>query len=1013
MNKAHDELDKLIIGLLKSSDLNAKPDNPLANISPLNLETQNDYYIAEQIKRDFDYAFNEDNIFDDGYASYEDSRAYEFNEQQNQARVDAENQYDVREPDVNSETVSQDAVEEYRQLVADGFYDDTPVENNLDEEDFVEEPKPVDAANDSVILDPELMSIADQMSAAVKLADEISDLEEPILDESELVNGENKYDKISVDEGFEDAYIGFMDKDARSSLTNISLLNKLLKDETDEEQRKILEDKIRKEHATLNKKDVEEVQKWKNWAKEREYNPKAPSPDDDFLRLVKELGLTKKANYNISFSGLGFKLVDSVNKKTILEKKSGRCLISRSNVNEKTIALALMSVDNKEGKAVYAYEPKPNSHEGTEQYYRTVIETAIKLQAEGKIKTSLDDIKIGNKFYKYILDEYKEKHHQTASLGAENVSRNSNEQRNGVGDEIKPRVEKSDLDKHVFDATYSLEKSLEKTINRVKMRTSLIKGNNAKYSRATLDAISAIMQDKPYQQKAFTKADYVVIGAFADLNKEMNEYKSQMSKLENVTPEIAKNLEIIDKLQETGFNPFSKNKKIGLMLGDTATFSMRNVLKSLEILDGSIRRGIDLDYSSTRYDKTANVFDKKMAAYAELEGALKNNDLSKVSNRVDVVSGYTLNKVLHKEAILSKSIFPDDKKVTKFTLSGESADLYFFEGKNGTVYQVSGNGNKYSKPEKSALTMRQVNELAQKVSSQPDLDVAPKVAPAEPVKPENADVAVDIAKPDVVKEEPVKAPVAAVNEDAVKAPAVAADAPEAANDGGVKAPVVDIAQPVSAKADTEPKEPKVETYSVQGSKNKPDFDMTFTDGVCVLNGVAYFIKGEVNGKTVMDDIKAEFPDIKQIKKLPYQPTDEVDLNEAKIEWKAKNPVVDDCWLVPTSRGYCVYTSGNSQGDLTETISELAVKNNISIQEINGTWEVPEYNDDIRDIKEKDNESSFKEGYYALKELKGVEAEPVEVASEEMVEEASNDEGVKNSNRNTRTNRARKNYKVKI
>ena len=163
----------------------------------------------------------------------------------------------------------------------------------------------------------------------------------------------------------------------------------------------------------------------------------------------------------------------------------------------------------------------------------------------------------------------------------------------------------------------------------------------------------------------------------------------------------------------------------------------------------------------------------------------------------------------------------------------------------------------------------------------------------------------------------------------------------------------------------------------------------------------------------MDDIKAEFPDIKQIKKLPYQPTDEVDLNEAKIEWKAKNPVVDDCWLVPTSRGYCVYTSGNSQGDLTETISELAVKNNISIQEINGTWEVPEYNDDIRDIKEKDNESSFKEGYYALKELKGVEAEPVEVASEEMVEEASNDEGVKNSNRNTRTNRARKNYKVKI
>lgn len=310
------------------------------------------------------------------------------------------------------------------------------------------------------------------------------------------------------------------------------------------------------------------------------------------------------------------------------------------------------------------------------------------------------------------------------------------------------------------------------------------------------------------------------------------------------------------------------------------------------------------------------------------------------------------------------------------------------------------------------LTMLQVNELKQKVSSKPDLILYPDAAdpdaadpansgvggygmggmntpsPSAPAKPVNADVSVDVAAPAVAKEEPVKAP--AVN-NAV---------PVATNEAPAKAPAVDATQPVSAKADTEP---KVETYSVSGSRNKPDFDMTFTDGVCVRNGVAYFIKGEVDGKTIIDDIKADFPDVKQIKKLPFEPTDEVDLNEAKIEWKTENPVVNDCWLVPTSRGYCVYTTGNDLGieDLKDTLNELAEKNNISIDEINGTWEVPEYNDDIRDIKEKDNESSFVEGYAALKELKGVEPEPVEVANEEYVEEATNDSEVKKTAANTR------------
>ncbi|WP_449102023.1 hypothetical protein [Pseudomonas extremaustralis] len=953
MNKAHDELDKLIVGLLSASSIDNSKDTQYNPEIPLS----DDYYIAKQVKRDFDDFFNEENIFDGGKYSYEDTMSQEFLDAQNDASNEAISQYEIREPDF-SDGISQEAIDEHQRLMADGFFDDA-VEVDLDEEEKIEEPKSVNADNDSVVLDDDLMSIADQMAEAIALAETLSDLDEPVIDESKFING----DRVSIDEGFEDAFIGVMDKDTRSIVSNTSMLNKLLKNETDEEQRKILEEKIRINNATLNKNDREEVQKWKTWAKEREFNPKAPSPDDDFLRLLKELGLTKKSNYNISLNGMGFKLVDSVNKRTILEKKSGRCLISRSNVNEKTISLALMSVGNKEGKAVWVYEPKPNSHEGTEQYYRSVIETAIKLQADGKIMTNLDDIKIGNKFYKYILDEYKEKHHQTAAIGAEQVSRNSNEQRNGVGDEIKPKVEKSNLDKHVFDATYSLEKSLEKTINRVKKRTSLV-GDNAKYSRATLDAIGDILQNRPYQQKAFTKADYVAISAFVDLNNEMNAYKAQMSKLENVTPEIAKNLEIINKLQETGFNPYTKNKKIGMMLTDTATLSMRKVLMSLEVLDGSIRRGIDLDYASTRYDKTGKVFEKKMASFAELEGALKNNDLSKISNRVDVVSGFTLNRVLHKDAALSKSIFPDDKKVTKFTLSGESTDLYFFEGKNGNVYQVKGNGNKYSKPEISTLTMLQVNELSQKVSSQPDLDVAPKAAPAEPVKPANADVSVDIAAPAVAKEEPVKAP------------AVENAVPVATNETPEKAPAVDATQPVSAKADTAPIEPKVETYSVQGHKNNDDFDMTFTDGVCVRNSIAYFIKGQVDNKTVVDDIKADYPDVKQIKKLPYEPTEEYDLNHAKIEWKTELPFVNDCLLVPTSNGYCLYIVGDAylnREELTDTVNILLEKNNITIEAVNGAWRIQEHHDDIHAISglQEGYVTSFKEGYNAIQVLKGL------------------------------------------
>jgi hypothetical protein len=885
------------------------------------------------------------------------------------------------EQEISNEHVSEDFIQEQKEMMQEGFADTEPdfIDEDLTETDEVE-----------------------QLAEAVAVADQIADLETPILDdESELVNGDkslnvnlaaandfsftHKNDEKSVNQGYEDTFIAFANQDIRKNITKANLLKSMFDKTENEFDKDVLGQRIRNELNYIGRKDRAEYDKWKAWAKERKYNPKAPSPDDAFLELLKEAGLRKKSNYNVSLSGFGFKLVDNVNNRTVLEKKSGRCLISRSNVDERTVSLALLSVGQKEGKAVWAYEPKPNSHEGTEKYYRTVIEAAIKLHADGKIKTTLEDIKIGNKHYEYILDEYKNKYTQNAALGSEIKSRNSNEQNNGIGDIDKPIVEKSSVDKHVFDATYNLEKSVERALNRAKATT---KFSNNKVARGTLDAIADVVNGRPLKHKMFSKEDYTVIGAFVNLHKEIEEYKKAMSKVEPLTADIERTLDIVNKLQETGFNPYSKNKKIGLMLTDSATLTMKKVIMSLEVLDSQIRKNNDLDYSSLRYDKTTNVFKKKLAAFTALDNALKNGDLDKISNRVDTVSGYTLNKVLDKNVKTAKGIFPTDKKVTRFGLAGESADLYFYEGKNGSVYKVKGNGNKYSKPELTNFTMKQIAELKEKVMSQPDLDLSVKVEqPAVPVTP---------------VERPSAEPVATAKTEEVAPVSESKAAPE---------PVQAVAEPV--------KQDKLETFSIQSSKpNEEDFDITFKNGVAVLNSVAYYLKKEVNEKTVIEDIQAEYPDVKQIKKLDFQPTEDFDLNNALVKWKADIEPVNDVFIVPTSRGYLVYSTNNlgNKEDLKGDIKQAADDFGIKVNQINGAWTIPEVNFDIRDIKEKSSkdttyESSFKTGYQALQELKA-ETMPKPKIEQEVTVEVEEPVAVEDGKQKSKT-KVKQRAKVKI
>lgn len=890
------------------------------------------------------------------------------------------------EQEVSNEHVSEDFIQEQKEMLQEGFADTEP--------DFVD---------DELTEDEEV----EQLAEAVAVAEQIADLEAPILDdESELVNSDkslnvnlaaandfsfiHKNDERSVNEGYEDTFIAFANQDIRKNITKANLFKSMFDKTENEYDKDVLEQKIRNELNYIGRKDRAEYDKWKAWAKERKYNPKAPSPDDAFLELLKESGLRKKYNCNVSLSGFGFKLVDNVNNRTVLEKKSGRCLISRNNVDEKTVSLALLSVGQKEGKAVWAYEPKPNSHEGTEKYYRTVIEAAIRLHADGKIKTKLEDIKIGNKHYEYILDEYKNKYTQNAALGSEIKSRNSNEQNNGIGDIEKPIVEKSNVDKHVFDATYNLEKSVERALNRAKATT---KFSNAKVARGTLDAIADVVNGRPLKHKMFSKEDYTVIGAFVNLHKEIEEYKKAMSKVEPLTPEIEKTLDIVNKLQETGFNPYSKNKKIGFMLTDSATLTMKKVIMSLEVLDSQIRKNNDLDYSSLRYDKTTNVFKKKLAAFTALDNALKNGDLDKISNRVDAVSGYTLNKVLDKNVKTARGIFPTDKKVTRFGLAGESADLYFYEGKNGSVYKVKGNGNKYSKPELTNFTMKQIAELKEKVMAKPELDLSVKLEqPAVPAMP--------VERPSV---EPM----------AQAKPAEAAPVSEskAAPEPVQAAPTPAVAEPV--------KQDKFETFSIQSSKpNEEDFDITFKNGVAVLNSVAYYLKKEVNEKSVIEDIQAEYPDVKQIKKLDFEPTEDFDLNNALVKWKADIEPVNDVFIVPTSRGYLVYSTNNlgNKEDLKADIKQAADDFGIKVNQINGAWTIPEVNFDIRDIKEKSSkdttyESSFKTGYQALKELK-FEEMPKQKAEQEVTVEVEEPASGEDGKQKAKT-KVKQKIKVKI
>lgn len=890
------------------------------------------------------------------------------------------------EQEVSNEHVSEDFIQEQKEMLQEGLADTEPdfVDDELTEDEEVEE-----------------------LAEAVAVAEQIADLEAPILDdESELVNSDNslnvnlaaandfsfihKNDERSVNEGYEDTFIAFANQDIRKNITKANLFKSMFDKTENEYDKDVLEQKIRNELNYIGRKDRAEYDKWKAWAKERKYNPKAPSPDDAFLELLKESGLRKKYNCNVSLSGFGFKLVDNVNNRTVLEKKSGRCLISRNNVDEKTVSLALLSVGQKEGKAVWAYEPKPNSHEGTEKYYRTVIEAAIKLHADGKIKTKLEDIKIGNKHYEYILDEYKNKYTQNAALGSEIKSRNSNEQNNGIGDIEKPIVEKSNVDKHVFDAAYNLEKSVERALNRAKATT---KFSNAKVARGTLDAIADVVNGRPLKHKMFSKEDYTVIGAFVNLHKEIEEYKKAMSKVEPLTPEIEKTLDIVNKLQETGFNPYSKNKKIGFMLTDSATLTMKKVIMSLEVLDSQIRKNNDLDYSSLRYDKTTNVFKKKLAAFTALDNALKSGDLDKISNRVDTVSGYALNKVLDKNVKTARGIFPTDKKVTRFGLAGESADLYFYEGKNGSVYKVKGNGNKYSKPELTNFTMKQIAELKEKVMAKPELDLSVKLEqPAVPAMP--------VERPSV---EPM----------AQAKPAEAAPVSEskAAPEPVQAAPTPAVAEPV--------KQDKLETFSIQSSKpNEEDFDITFKNGVAVLNSVAYYLKKEVNEKSVIEDIQAEYPDVKQIKKLDFEPTEDFDLNNALVKWKADIEPVNDVFIVPTSRGYLVYSTNNlgNKEDLKADIKQAADDFGIKVNQINGAWTIPEVNFDIRDIKEKSSkdttyESSFKTGYQALKELK-FEEMPKQKAEQEVTVEVEEPASGEDGKQKAKT-KVKQKIKVKI
>lgn len=494
------------------------------------------------------------------------------------------------------------------------------------------------------------------------------------------------------------------------------------------------EQKILNTRKTIQDLDSHSIEQYKKWLKERNYNPKTKEQIEN-ERLLAAAGLT------VAYDIKGLRTVlnsDATGKASVKIGRKSASIAAGDITDEHKIRIAVLSIKDKVKKPSII-EPSNASPQQALIFLRTATKILLD-ECDGKFE--LSDINIPNKHYRDIIMKEFEGYRVKASIGESNLEYNDDHSKATGIKQNKPS-DKTNDEKIALDAAYNLFKATEAT------RNSLTKSNGL------FESFQGIKQDNIVkginELYAGKETDKKILGgeeqkqSFRNLLKSVSEFDNAMSKFETVPDNLKEAYSALNLLKETGFNPSSKNKTMGLNpFTSGSKTTIKNIAKNLQIVESLILKNTDMDVARLNKNDVRAV--KKLNdTHREIKSAIENKDISKFSSYSSVVNSNDLNNVLSSKG--GVNIFPKNIEVFKFAIAGEPADVYIFKDpKNGTMFEVSGSGNRYDKKALSSVSFNDADNLMKSINS----------FGVEEIKPELKQEIEPLEKVEAVKEEPVK-----------------------------------------------------------------------------------------------------------------------------------------------------------------------------------------------------------------------------------------------------------------
>lgn len=494
------------------------------------------------------------------------------------------------------------------------------------------------------------------------------------------------------------------------------------------------EQKILNTRKTIKDLDEQSIEQYKKWLKERHYNPKTKEQIEN-ERLLAAAGLT------VAYDIKGIRTVlksDATGKPSVKIGRKSASIAAGDITDEHKIRVAVLSIKDKVKKPSII-EPSNASPQQALIFLRTATKILLD-ECDGKFE--LSDINIPNKHYRDIIMKEFEGYRVKASIGESNLEYNDDHSKASGIKQNKPS-DKTNDEKIALDAAYNLFKATEAT------RNSLTKSNGL------FESFQGIKQDNIVkginELYAGKETDKKILGgeeqkqSFRNLLKSVSEFDNAMSKFETVPDNLKEAYSALNLLKETGFNPSSKNKTMGLNpFTSGSKTTIKNIAKNLQIVESLILKNTDMDVARLNKNDVRAV--KKLNdTHREIKSAIENKDISKFSSYSSVVNSNDLNNVLSSKG--GVNIFPKNIEVFKFAIAGEPADVYIFKDpKNGTMFEVSGSGNRYDKKALSSVSFNDADNLMKSINS----------FGVEEIKPELKQEIEPLEKVEAVKEEPVK-----------------------------------------------------------------------------------------------------------------------------------------------------------------------------------------------------------------------------------------------------------------